>query len=75
MDIATNRAPKLPRVFLLIRRTPRSLNGFEPADHQAIGFTYAVLDRELGWQTFTVGSEFRFQEDPSLWGTLELVRG
>ena len=51
------------------------LTGFEPADHQAIGFTYAVLDRELGWQTFTVGSEFRFQEDPSLWGTLELVRG
>jgi hypothetical protein len=27
----------------------------------------------LGWQTFSVGNEFPFQEDPSVWGTLELV--
>jgi hypothetical protein len=32
-----------------------------------------VVDRELGWQTFTVGPEFPFVEDPSLWGTLELT--
>jgi hypothetical protein len=38
-----------------------------------LGFSYAVMDRELGWQTFTVASEFPFDEDPSLWGTLELV--
>ena len=49
------------------------MTGFEPAEHSRLGFTYAVLDRELGWQTFSLASEFRFQEDPSLWGTLELV--
>jgi hypothetical protein len=32
-----------------------------------------VTDRELGCQTFTVGQEFPFDEDPSLWGTLQLV--
>jgi hypothetical protein len=32
-----------------------------------------VVDRELGWQTLTMGSEFPIDEDPSLWGSLELV--
>jgi len=34
-----------------------------------------VIDRELGWQTCTMGPEFPFDEDPSLWGSLELVGG
>jgi hypothetical protein len=51
-----------------------ALTGYDTSVHQRLGFTYAVTDRELGWQTFTVGSEFPFQEDPSLWGTLELVK-
>ena len=51
-----------------------AMTGYEPGDHPKLGFTYVVMDRELGWQTFSVGSEFRFQEDPSLWGTLELGR-
>lgn len=50
-----------------------AMTGYEPADHPRLGFSYAVVDRELGWQTFTVGPEFPFTEDPSLWGTLELV--
>lgn len=50
------------------------LTGFNPADHPALGFTYAVIDRELGWQTFTVGQELPFTDDPSLWGTLDLVK-
>jgi len=50
-----------------------ALTGFDPSEHSRLGFTYAVIDRELGWQTFTVGPEFPFTEDPSLWGTLELV--
>ena len=45
-----------------------------PAEQPAIGFTYCVIDRELGTQTFTVGRELPFDEDPSLWGTLDLVR-
>ena len=51
-----------------------ALTGFSPSDQPAIGFSYAVIDRELGWQTFSVGPELPFVEDPSLWGTLELVR-
>jgi hypothetical protein len=50
------------------------LTGFEPAEYPRLGFTYAVLDRELGWQTFTAAPELPFDEDPSLWGTLELTK-
>ncbi len=51
-----------------------ALVGFDPEEHPRLGFTYAVVDRERGAQVFAVGDEFRFAEDPSLWGTLELVR-
>ncbi len=50
-----------------------ALTGFDPVEHPRIGFTYAVLDRELGQQTFGVGSPMPYQDDPSLWPTLELV--
>jgi hypothetical protein len=51
-----------------------ALTGFDPAEHPRLGFTYAVLDRELGEQTFGVGRPMPYQEDPSLWATLELVQ-
>jgi hypothetical protein len=51
-----------------------ALTGFQPADHPRLGFTYYLFDRELGQQHFSVGSEFPFPSDPSLWATLELVR-
>ena len=51
-----------------------ALTGFNPADHPRLGFTYFVFDRELGMQFFSVGAEFPFAADPSLWGTLEMVR-
>ena len=51
-----------------------ALTGFDPAEHPRLGFTYAVIDRELGEQTFGVGSPMPYQEDPGLWATLELVR-
>ena len=51
-----------------------ALTGFSPADHPAIGFCYAISDRERGVQTFSVGPELPFAEDPSLWGTLDFVR-
>jgi hypothetical protein len=60
--------------YLLECHIPASaLTGFNAAEHPRLGFSYAVIDRELGWQTFSVGLEFPFQEDPSLWGTLELA--
>lgn len=51
-----------------------ALTGFDPAEHPRLGFTYALIDRELGVQTFSVGAPMPYQEDPSLWATLELVR-
>ena len=50
-----------------------ALIGFDPVEHPRLGFTYAVIDRELGEQTLGVGSPLPYQEDPSLWPTLELV--
>jgi hypothetical protein len=51
-----------------------ALMGFEPSEHPRLGFTYAVIDRELGEETFSVGRPMPYDEDPSLWATLELVR-
>jgi hypothetical protein len=51
-----------------------AMTGYDPQEQPRLGFTYAVTDRELGWQTFTIGSEFPFPSDPTLWGTLDLVR-
>jgi hypothetical protein len=51
-----------------------ALTGFDPVEHPRLGFTYAVIDRELGQQTFGVGSPMPYQEDPGLWATLELQR-
>lgn len=50
-----------------------ALTGFDPSEHPRLGFTYALIDRELGEHTFTVGRPMPYQEDPSLWATLELV--
>ncbi len=51
-----------------------ALTGYDPQEHPRLGFTYAVIDRELGEQTLGVGSPMPYQEDPSLWATLDLVR-
>ena len=50
------------------------LHGFDPAEHPRLGFYYAVRDQEHGEQTLSVGAEFPFAEDPSLWSVLELVK-
>lgn len=69
------RSEQLPGGYRLEGFIPAAaLTGYSPADQPALGFTYAIIDRELGWQTFTVGPELPFTEDPSLWGTLDLVR-
>ena len=51
-----------------------AITGFDPDEHPQMGFNYAIVDRELGWQTFNLGPELPFLSDPSLWGTLELVK-
>lgn len=60
--------------YLLRAAIPAAaLTGFDPQESKRVGFCYAATDRELGWQTFSIGTEFPFTSDPSLWGTLELV--
>jgi hypothetical protein len=50
------------------------LHGFDPEQNPRLGIYYAVKDAELGEQILSVGSEFPYWEDPSLWSVLELVR-
>jgi hypothetical protein len=45
-----------------------ALTGFDPGQQPRVGIYYAVIDRELGWQTLTLGPEFPVIDDPSLWG-------
>ena len=49
------------------------LNGYDPQASPRIGFYYLLRDSELGDQFLSVGHEFPFAHDPSLWCTLELV--
>jgi hypothetical protein len=50
------------------------LNGFDPEQNPRLGFYYAIRDAEWGEQTLTVGSDFPYTDDPSLWSVLELKR-
>jgi hypothetical protein len=50
------------------------LNGFDPEQNPRLGLYYAVRDAELGEQVLSVGADFPYWEDPSLWGVLELRR-
>ena len=51
-----------------------ALSGFDPAEHPQLGFYYTVRDLERGEQTLSVGADFPFADDPSLWATLQMVR-
>ena len=50
------------------------LYGFDPEQNPRLGTYFAVRDTELGEQVLSVGSDFPYAEDPSLWSVLELVR-
>ena len=51
----------------------KALNGWDANEHRYIGFSFSVVDRELGCQTLAIGPELPISEDPSLWQTLELI--
>lgn len=73
-DLLNVRSEKRVDGYILEAQIPtQALTGFEPGETDRLGFTYAVTDRELGWQSLAVGPEFPVMEDPSLWGTLALV--
>jgi hypothetical protein len=52
-----------------------ALNGYDPQEHPRLGVYYCVRDQELGDQFLSVGWDFPFSDDPSLWAVLELVKG
>jgi hypothetical protein len=69
------RSEKLPDGYVMEAFiATEALTGFDVQEHPRLGFTYAVIDRELGERSFSAGSPMPYQEDPSLWATLELVR-
>lgn len=49
------------------------LGGYDPDEHRQLGFQYSIHDRELGLQTFAVGPGMPYDEDPSLWATLDMT--
>lgn len=49
------------------------LYGYDPETNSRLGFFYQILDTHSGTQTPLIDTDFPFQEDPSLWHTLELV--
>jgi hypothetical protein len=49
------------------------LNGFDPEQNRRLGFFFAVMDMELGEELLSLGGDFPYWEDPSLWSVLELV--
>lgn len=51
------------------------LSGFDPEQYPRLGIFYAVRDFELGEQTPGADSNFPFAEDPSLWTSMDLVKG
>ncbi len=50
-----------------------ALTGYDPQQQPRIGIHYAVIDRELGWQTLALGPEYPVSHDPSLWAEAALV--
>jgi len=50
------------------------LTGYDPLEHSRLGFHYSIIDKEYGTQPFLVGSPFPYDQDPSMWGTLECRR-
>lgn len=49
------------------------LHGYDPESNPRVGFYYQLRDHELGDQVLSVGPEFPFDHDPSLWWPLELI--
>ncbi len=50
-----------------------ALTGWNSDEHRRIGFNFAVVDNELGWQTLAADFRLPIAENPSLWHTLELI--
>jgi len=50
-----------------------AMTGFDSSQYPRFSLYYAVIDRELGWQTLTLSQEYPVVEDPSLWAEAVLL--
>jgi hypothetical protein len=50
----------------------KAMHGWKTDEQRNIGFNFALVDSEFGWQTLAIGPEMPMSEDPSLWQTLTL---
>ena len=50
-----------------------ALTGFDHNESPRISMWLAIVDREIGWQTLSLGPEYPCEEDPTLWATVELT--
>ncbi|MEX0712110.1 MAG: hypothetical protein WD278_07150 [Pirellulales bacterium] len=73
-QLAVRREKRVDGYLLEAHVPAAALTGFDPSENPRLGFTYAIFDRELGEQTFLLDNQFPYQEDPSVWATLDLVR-
>ncbi|MBT4140651.1 MAG: hypothetical protein HOE48_22255 [Candidatus Latescibacteria bacterium] len=51
-----------------------ALTGFDPDENNRLGFSYVLKDKTLGRQFWTADETLPVSYDPSLWGTVELVK-
>lgn len=66
---------RLRRGYRLELKIPaEGLNGFEPGEFDRLGFNYVLRDTQKGTQSWSAGTDLPVETDPSLWGTVELVR-
>ena len=59
---------------LIVFLPGKILTGFDPNEHPNLGFHFVVMDREYGNSYFLVAPPLPHDQDPSLWGTLALIK-
>ena len=50
-----------------------AMAGLDLDDFPTVGFYFAVMDRELGWQSLALQPDLPVMENPSLWAQLQLA--
>ena len=50
-----------------------ALSGLDLNDFPTIGFYFAVLDRELGWQSLALQPDLPVMDNPNLWAQMQLA--
>lgn len=50
-----------------------ALSGLDLQDFPTVGFYFAVMDRELGWQSLALQPDLPVMDNPSLWAQLQLA--